>query len=237
MGGADGSQSGSQRAQSSGDAGRRPACIAPGGRHTERHGAASGDRLELIWEQEAAGSNPAIPTAFSEYAIDRLSQGRQSASVTSRRPAWLGVCAGWLPRARLHPSPKLSSAPLDWSQVLTPETRDSLPIACRARIKQSGFTLSELGPRPPLCLEVVAPLESDHPFGRRRRRSGGRGLVFVARSARPGATLYPPRVRGVVFGLSSPFVFAADGRHRGAVGPNLGPMSEDSVKSALIRSV
>ena len=29
-----------------------------------RRGATSGDWAELIWEQEAAGSNPAIPTIF-----------------------------------------------------------------------------------------------------------------------------------------------------------------------------
>ena len=59
-----GSQSGSQRAQSSGDAERRPATIAPGERHTGRHRATSGDWAELLWEQEVAGSNPAIPTIF-----------------------------------------------------------------------------------------------------------------------------------------------------------------------------
>ena len=83
----EGSQGGSQHAQSSGHAGRRPASIAPGKRHTGRHGAPSGDWVELIWEQEAAGSNPAIPTEFFECAIDPLDQGRQSASVTSRRSA------------------------------------------------------------------------------------------------------------------------------------------------------
>jgi hypothetical protein len=30
--------------------------------HTGRHRAMSGDPSDLIWEQEAAGSNPAIPT-------------------------------------------------------------------------------------------------------------------------------------------------------------------------------
>jgi len=42
-----------------------PAIIAPGERYTGRRRAMSGGRLELIWEQEAAGSNPAIPTRFS----------------------------------------------------------------------------------------------------------------------------------------------------------------------------
>jgi hypothetical protein len=31
-------------------------------RHAGRRGATSGDWAELIWEQEVAGSNPAIPT-------------------------------------------------------------------------------------------------------------------------------------------------------------------------------
>jgi hypothetical protein len=38
--------------------------ITPGEPHIRRHGATSGDGAELIWEQEAAGSNPAIPTIF-----------------------------------------------------------------------------------------------------------------------------------------------------------------------------
>jgi hypothetical protein len=59
-----GSQSGSQRAQPSGGTERRPATITPGERHVRRHRATSGDWAGLIWEQEAAGSNPAIPTIF-----------------------------------------------------------------------------------------------------------------------------------------------------------------------------
>jgi hypothetical protein len=59
-----GSQSGSQRAQPSGDAERRPATVTPGERHVGRHQATSGDGAGLIWEQEVAGSNPAIPTIF-----------------------------------------------------------------------------------------------------------------------------------------------------------------------------
>ena len=59
-----GSQSGSQRAQPSGDAERRPATITPGECHIGRREPTSGDWAELIWEQEVAGSNPAIPTIF-----------------------------------------------------------------------------------------------------------------------------------------------------------------------------
>src|ERR1700735_26255 len=43
LGRAGGSQSGSQRAQSTGDPGRRPATIGPGERHIGRRGATSGD--------------------------------------------------------------------------------------------------------------------------------------------------------------------------------------------------
>jgi hypothetical protein len=59
-----GSQSGSQRAQPSGDTRRRPATITPDERHAGRRRATSGDWAGLIWEQEVAGSNPAIPTIF-----------------------------------------------------------------------------------------------------------------------------------------------------------------------------
>jgi hypothetical protein len=41
----------------------------PGERHNGRHEATPGDRLELIWEQEAPGSNPGIPTIS---AVQRL---------------------------------------------------------------------------------------------------------------------------------------------------------------------
>ena len=52
----------SQRAQTAGHVRRRPASIVLGKRHAGRRQATSGDWVELIWEQEAAGSIPAIPT-------------------------------------------------------------------------------------------------------------------------------------------------------------------------------
>jgi len=64
-----GSQSGSQRAQSPGRIGRRLASVFPARRHVGRSRAISGDAAGLIWEQEAAGSNPAIPTASFECVI------------------------------------------------------------------------------------------------------------------------------------------------------------------------
>jgi hypothetical protein len=87
-----GSQSGSQRAQPSGDAERRPATITPGGWHAGRHRATSGDWAGLIWEQEAAGSNPAIPTIFRIcWLLVGAKSGSQllspmSASVAQRLP-------------------------------------------------------------------------------------------------------------------------------------------------------
>lgn len=56
-----GSQSGSQHAQTLSHVRRCPATIAAGEGHTGRREATPGGRRELIWEQEAAGSNPAIP--------------------------------------------------------------------------------------------------------------------------------------------------------------------------------
>jgi hypothetical protein len=98
-----GSQSGSQRAQPSGDAERRPATITPGERHIGRHRATSGDWAELIWEQEVAGSNPAIPTIFR---ICHLSVGANLVASWCRpmSAGWLSVGARWLPPAsRIDP--------------------------------------------------------------------------------------------------------------------------------------
>ncbi len=57
-----GSHLGSQRRQVPAHARRRSAAVVTGERHAGRHPALSGDPRNLIWEQEAAGSNPAIPT-------------------------------------------------------------------------------------------------------------------------------------------------------------------------------
>jgi len=65
-----GSQSGSQRAQPLSHVRRCQASVVPGERHARRCRASSGVWLVLIWEQEAAGSNPAIPTAFFECVLD-----------------------------------------------------------------------------------------------------------------------------------------------------------------------
>jgi hypothetical protein len=54
--------------------------------------ATSGGRLELIWEQEAAGSNPAIPITFFECAIDCMGQGWQSASASCVSNLGLSCC-------------------------------------------------------------------------------------------------------------------------------------------------
>ena len=46
----------------------------------------------LLWEQEAAGSNPAIPTRFFECVVSSLNQVRGAVSC---HPTSVGV-AGWL---------------------------------------------------------------------------------------------------------------------------------------------
>jgi hypothetical protein len=58
------SQGGSQRAQALSYVRQCGASVVPGEGHTGRRRATSGGWVELIWEQEAAGSNPAIPTAI-----------------------------------------------------------------------------------------------------------------------------------------------------------------------------
>jgi hypothetical protein len=74
LGRAGGSQSGSQRVQPPGYVRRHPACVAAVQRHIGRRQPTFGYRLELIWEQEAAGSNPAIPTKHAgRKACYRLS--------------------------------------------------------------------------------------------------------------------------------------------------------------------
>ena len=64
----------SQRAQLSGLIRRRLANVVPGRWCFGRHRATPGDGLVLIWEQEAAGSNPAIPdqlVSCSESSVCR----------------------------------------------------------------------------------------------------------------------------------------------------------------------
>ena len=63
-----GSQSGSQHAPASGHANRRLTSVVPGERHTGQPLATSGGWRELIWEQEVAGSNPAIPTGTRYFS-------------------------------------------------------------------------------------------------------------------------------------------------------------------------
>ena len=112
---ADGSQSGSQRAQSLGHVRRRAACIVSDGPDIERHGATSSARMELIWEQEAAGSNPAIPTGhryFSTVFAPLVVSLWQAAHGAQRRSAWLGGCARWLPRLCRHKAPPSCRTPV-----------------------------------------------------------------------------------------------------------------------------
>jgi hypothetical protein len=63
-----GSQCGSQRAQTLSYIRRRQANVVLGEGYARRCQATSGGWVGLIWEQEAAGSNPAIPTDQSHYS-------------------------------------------------------------------------------------------------------------------------------------------------------------------------
>ncbi len=77
-----GSQSGSQQAQTPGHVWQPPANIAAGqGRHIGRRWATSGGWVELLWEQEAAGSNPAIPTAVGSPEIEDTPNPRQGSGL------------------------------------------------------------------------------------------------------------------------------------------------------------
>jgi len=91
-----GSQCGSQHAQTVSHVLPYPASIAPGERHAGRHWATSGDRMTLIWEQEAAGSNPAIPTRFFECVVSLWKQEatRRQLSPDAGRRGWVAVHAG-----------------------------------------------------------------------------------------------------------------------------------------------
>src|SRR5262249_575 len=64
-----GSQVGSQWGPVPSHVQRWLAIILAAQRHTKRHQATSADYLVLIWEQEAAGSNPAIPTRSEHMSI------------------------------------------------------------------------------------------------------------------------------------------------------------------------
>jgi hypothetical protein len=66
------SQSGSRRPQALSYVKRRPASVVPGEGHIGRRLATSGGWVELIWEQEAAGSNPAIPTTTFRICYQSL---------------------------------------------------------------------------------------------------------------------------------------------------------------------
>src|SRR5450432_1834208 len=67
--GISGSQVGSQRGQSLGDTRPHPAIIVAGEWHIRRCRAMSGDGRGVLWEQEAASSNLAIPTSSEHMSI------------------------------------------------------------------------------------------------------------------------------------------------------------------------
>jgi hypothetical protein len=71
-----GSQVGSQSGPVRGHVQLQVAIILAAQRHVRPHWATSADPLFLLWEQEAAGSNPAIPTSSEHMSIlERLSLG------------------------------------------------------------------------------------------------------------------------------------------------------------------
>ena len=57
-----------QRRQVPGHVRRRPASVVAGERHARRRRTTWGGWRELIWDQEVAGSNPAIPTGSSYFS-------------------------------------------------------------------------------------------------------------------------------------------------------------------------
>jgi hypothetical protein len=73
--GSGGSQSGSQRPQIPGHVRPCPATVIAGKRYAGRRWARCSVWMVLIWEQEAAGSNPAIPTdRFFECVVSPCKQ-------------------------------------------------------------------------------------------------------------------------------------------------------------------
>jgi hypothetical protein len=114
-----GSQSGSRHARTRSGVGRRLASNAAGSRNAGQHPAISSVRMELIWEQEAAGSNPAIPTRFFECVVSLYKQGatRRQLSPDAGRRGWVAVHVGCAvaPRCRgipLRPVDRISVQPI-----------------------------------------------------------------------------------------------------------------------------
>ena len=95
-GGQGGSQGGSQQAQTQSDVRPCPATVIAGKRYARRRRATSSVRTALIWEQEAAGSNPAIPTRFFECVVSLCKQGatRRRLLLDSGRRGWVAVQLG-----------------------------------------------------------------------------------------------------------------------------------------------
>jgi len=77
-------------------AGPCQAIVIAGERHSRRRRATCGDWRELTWEQEAAGSNPAIPTQFFECVVSPCEQEatRRQLSPDAGRHGWVAVPVG-----------------------------------------------------------------------------------------------------------------------------------------------
>jgi hypothetical protein len=109
---------GSQHARTRSGVRLRLATITAGGCHVGQHPATSSVRIELIWEQEAAGSNPAISTRFFECVVSMCKQGRLVGSCRATRAGVAGclrtLAALWLPCCRgirLRPADRTSVRP------------------------------------------------------------------------------------------------------------------------------
>jgi len=92
-----GSQVGSQRPPVPGHVGRRPAAIIPAKQHNRPRSAPPSNTEDLIWEQEAAGSNPAIPTKLAGHGLtEGLWGGLQDRLTVTRVTAWWRLLASSL---------------------------------------------------------------------------------------------------------------------------------------------
>jgi hypothetical protein len=142
-----GSQSGSQRAQSLGHVRRRHAILVAGDSHAGRHRATSGVRVELIWEQEAAGSNPAIPTRFFECVVSLWKQAatRRQLSPDAGRRGWVAVHVGCgvAPRCRgigVRPAGRTSvHGIVTRSQASGRRPAEGRRLYCLSRTRRAGW--------------------------------------------------------------------------------------------------
>jgi hypothetical protein len=180
-----GSQCGGQRTQPLSFVRRRPASAVRGECHARRHRAASGNGRELIWELEAAGSNPAIPTPFFECVVSLWKQApaHRQLSPGAGRGGWVAVHVG----CPLAPLLQRDRAPPIWSNFSSPDRSRSAAIWVRMYGKCAS------------CLFQSA----------RRARSSECRLTPAARAAHFCAPIAPIANCGYVTSLGLRFVKAS----------------------------